>query len=116
MEDEKADKELKSFEVQLEVKPEYHPKLIGRGGQVIKQLRTDFDVNIQLPKKSDTNDDSTIIITGYEKNANQARDAILKIINEFVSNSNINLLYYFKKLNYSALVRISMEYKNKIIC
>ena len=59
------------------------------GGQVIKQLRTDFDVNIQLPKKSDTNDDSTIIITGYEKNANQARDAILKIINEFVS---INLI------------------------
>merc|ERR1719412_759422 len=85
LEDEKADKELKSFEVQLEVKPEYHPKLIGRGGQVIKQLRTDFDVNIQLPKKSDTNDDSTIIITGYEKNANQARDAILKIINEFES-------------------------------
>ena len=31
LEDEKADKELKSFEVQLEVKPEYHPKLIGRG-------------------------------------------------------------------------------------
>ena len=52
-------------------------------------MRTDFDVNIQLPKKSDTNDDSTIIITGYEKNANQARDAILKIINEFVS---INLI------------------------
>ena len=85
LEDEKADKQLKSFEVKLEVKPEYHPKLIGREGKVIKQLRTDFDVMIQLPKKNDSSDDSTIIITGYEKNANQAKDAILKIINEFVS-------------------------------
>ena len=85
LEDEKADKQLKSFEVKLEVKPEYHPKLIGREGKVIKQLRTDFDVMIQLPKKNDFSDDSTIIITGYEKNANQAKDAILKIINEFVS-------------------------------
>jgi len=85
LEDEKADKQLKSFEVKLEVKPEYHPKLIGREGKVIKQLRTDFDVMIQLPKKHDSSDDSTIIITGYEKNANQAKDAILKIINEFES-------------------------------
>merc|ERR1719412_583800 len=85
LEKEEADKALKGFEIKIEVKPEYHPKLIGRGGQVIKQLRSDYDVNIQLPTKGNDNDESTIIITGYEKNANQARDAIMKIINDFES-------------------------------
>jgi polyribonucleotide nucleotidyltransferase len=85
LEQEEADKALKSFEVKIDVKPEYHPKLIGRGGQVIKQLRSDFDVNIQLPTKGNENDESTIIITGYEKNANEAKDAILKIIGDFES-------------------------------
>merc|ERR1712218_612729 len=84
-EKEEADKALKGFEIKIDVKPEYHPKLIGRGGQVIKQLRSDYDVNIQLPTKGNDNDESTIIITGYEKNANQAKDAIMKIINDFES-------------------------------
>merc|ERR1712223_761844 len=85
LEKEEADKALKGFEIKIDVKPEYHPKLIGRGGQVIKQLRSDYDVNIQLPTKGNDNDESTIIITGYEKNANQAKDAIIKIINDFES-------------------------------
>merc|ERR1712045_686153 len=85
LEKEEADKALKGFEIKIEVKPEYHPKLIGRGGQVIEQLRSDYDVNIQLPTKGNDNDESTIIITGYEKNANQAKDAIMKIINDFES-------------------------------
>jgi len=85
LEKEEADKALKGFEIKIDVKPEYHPKLIGRGGQVIKQLRSDYDVNIQLPTKGNEKDESTIIITGYEKNANQARDAIMKIINDFES-------------------------------
>lgn len=85
LEKEEADKALKGFEIKIDVKPEYHPKLIGRGGQVIKQLRSDYDVNIQLPTKGNEKDESTIIITGYEKNANQAKDAIMKIINDFES-------------------------------
>ena len=66
LEKEEADKALKGFEIKIDVKPEYHPKLIGRGGQVIKQLRSDYDVNIQLPTKGNDNDESTIIITGKE--------------------------------------------------
>ena len=64
LEKEEADKALKGFEIKIDVKPEYHPKLIGRGGQVIKQLRSDYDVNIQLPTKGNEKDESTIIITG----------------------------------------------------
>lgn len=43
--------EAKSFEIKVDVNPEYHPKIIGRRGAVITKLRDDFDVNIQLPKK-----------------------------------------------------------------
>merc|ERR1712117_137706 len=77
LEKEKADKELKSFEIKLDIKPEYHPKIIGHKGGVISKFRTDFDVNIQLPKR-DHPEQSTITITGYESNALKARDAIMK--------------------------------------
>jgi len=83
LEKEKADKELKSYETRIEVKPEYHPKIIGRRGAVITQLRQDFDVNIQLPKKEDTENENVITITGYEDNAIKAKEAILKIVNQY---------------------------------
>merc|ERR1711936_1463215 len=73
-----------SFEVKVEVNPEYHPKIIGRGGAVITKLREDFGVQIQLPRKDEA-DSSIITITGYEKNASDARDAILKIVGQFES-------------------------------
>ena len=84
LEKEKADKQLKSFEVRVEVNPEYHPKIIGRGGAVISKIRDDFDVQIQLPRK-EAEEQSIITITGYEKQANEARNAILKIVGEFES-------------------------------
>merc|ERR1712227_1197979 len=84
LEKEKEDKAQKSFEVRVEVAPEYHPKIIGRSGGVISKIRTDFDVQIQLPRK-DAEEQSIITIHGYEQNANDARDAILKIVGQFES-------------------------------
>jgi len=84
LEAEKADREAKSFEIKVEVNPEYHPKIIGRKGAVITKLRDDFDVNIQLPKKGSP-DESIITITGYESSATAARDAILKIVDDYES-------------------------------
>ncbi len=84
LEKEKAEKELKSYEVKVEVDPAYHPKIIGRKGTVITELRDKYKVNIQLPKKDDK-DASVITITGHEKDANEARDAIMRIVSEFVS-------------------------------
>jgi predicted PilT family ATPase len=84
LEAEKANKEAKSFMVKVEIKPEYHPKIIGRKGAVINKLREDHDVNINLPPK-DSPDDSIITITGYESNAYAAKEAILKIVNDFES-------------------------------
>ena len=50
-EKEKEDKIQKSFEVKVDVNPDYHPKIIGHKGSVISKIRDDFDVNIQLPRK-----------------------------------------------------------------
>jgi len=84
LEKEKEEKALKSFEIQVDVNPEYHPKIIGRSGAVITNLRQVHDVNIQLPKKEAENA-NIITISGYEKNVNEARDAILKIVGQFES-------------------------------
>ncbi|XP_011707641.1 PREDICTED: vigilin [Wasmannia auropunctata] len=78
---ERKDRELKSFELKIEVDPEYHPKIIGRKGAVITKIRSDHDVQIIFPRKGDP-EEHIITITGYEKNANSARDDIMKIVNE----------------------------------
>lgn len=82
LEEEKRVKELKSFEVRVEVDPEYHPKIIGRKGAVIGDIRKKHDVNIQLPKKEEGSEENVIIIHGFEENALAARDEILSIVNE----------------------------------
>ena len=63
LEKEKAEKALKSYEIQVDVNPEYHPKIIGRAGAVITSLRDVHDVQIQLPKKEAENA-NIITITG----------------------------------------------------
>lgn len=78
---EKEDKILKSFELKIEVDPEYHPKIIGRKGAVITKIRTDHDVQINFRRKGEP-DERIITITGYEANTYDARDDILKIVNE----------------------------------
>lgn len=84
LEAEKEEKLLRSFEVQCSVNPEYHPKIIGRGGAVITKLRDDYKVQIQLPKKDDDASD-VITITGLEADAEAAKDAILKIVGQYES-------------------------------
>jgi len=84
LEAEKEDKLKRSFEVSLTVNPEYHPKIIGRGGAVITKLRDDFKVNIQLPKR-ESEDNDTITITGLEEDAEAAKNEILKIVGQYES-------------------------------
>ncbi|KAK7806089.1 hypothetical protein U0070_000016 [Myodes glareolus] len=78
---EQEDRALRSFKLSVTVDPKYHPKIIGRKGAVITQIRLEHEVNIQFPDKDDGNQDQ-ITITGYEKNTEAARDAILKIVGE----------------------------------
>lgn len=84
LEQEKADKAARNFEVRVEVSSEFHPKIIGRKGAVIQELRQKYDVNVQLNKRG-AEDENTITITGLEENAILAKEAILKIVNDIES-------------------------------
>lgn len=81
LEDEELDRQLRSFQVRVEVDPEYHPKIIGKHGAVITKIRAKHEVNIQFPPRDDP-EESIITITGYEKNVNDAKAAILEITGE----------------------------------
>ncbi|XP_048844381.1 high density lipoprotein binding protein a [Brienomyrus brachyistius] len=78
---EQEERALRSFKLTISVDPKYHPKIIGRKGAIITQIRNEHDVNIQFPEKNDENQDQ-ITITGYERNTISARGAIQAIVDE----------------------------------
>lgn len=80
LEAKRQERALKSYELKVEVNPEFHPKIIGRGGAVIKRIRTDHDVQVDFPRKGDA-DEHIVTITGFEKNAHDAKEEILSIVN-----------------------------------
>ncbi|XP_031707463.1 vigilin [Anarrhichthys ocellatus] len=79
---EQADRALRSFKVTMSVDPKFHPKIIGRKGAVISQIRKDHDVSIQFPDKGDEQQD-LIVILGYERNAEEASRAIRQLVAEW---------------------------------
>ena len=52
-------------QVTLSVPPKYHPKIIGRQGAIINQIRKVHNVMIQFPNKG-AEDQDIITITGNE--------------------------------------------------
>ncbi|KAM6909078.1 vigilin [Xenentodon cancila] len=78
---EQEDRVLRSFKVTMSVDPKFHPKIIGRKGAVISQIRKDHDVSIQFPDKGDEQQD-LIVILGYERNVEDARQAIQQLVAE----------------------------------
>lgn len=54
LEEDRKDRELRSFAVEIEVNPDYHPKIIGKRGAVISKIRADHDVQIIFPKKGNS--------------------------------------------------------------
>merc|ERR1719334_875014 len=82
LESEKEDRELKSYQTTIEIDEKYHPKIIGRRGQLITQIHKKHDVNIQFPEKGSENP-NMITITGYQENAHAAGDEILKIVQDY---------------------------------
>uniref|UniRef100_A0A668AWA3 Vigilin n=1 Tax=Myripristis murdjan TaxID=586833 RepID=A0A668AWA3_9TELE len=78
---EQEDRALRSFKATMSVDPRFHPKIIGRKGAVISQIRKDHDVSIQFPDKGDEQQD-VIVISGYERNVEEARQAIQQLVAE----------------------------------
>ena len=67
----------------MDIDPKYHPKIIGRKGLVIKKIREEHGVRIQFPERGDDNQ-SQILIHGYEQSAQDAKEEILKLVQEYV--------------------------------
>ncbi|XP_069374957.1 vigilin [Paralichthys olivaceus] len=78
---EQEERALRSFKVTMSVNPKFHPKIIGRKGAVISQIRKDHDVSIQFPDKGDEQQD-LIVISGYERNVEEGRQAIQQLVAE----------------------------------
>ena len=70
--------------MEISIANSYHPKIIGRKGQVIQKIRMDHGVQIQFPPVSADADADRIILTGYEHNCEAAKEAILRIVRELV--------------------------------
>uniref|UniRef100_A0A8C6KD94 Vigilin n=1 Tax=Nothobranchius furzeri TaxID=105023 RepID=A0A8C6KD94_NOTFU len=80
---EQEDRALRSFKVTMSVDPKFHPKIIGRKGAVISQIRKDHNVIIQFPDKGDEQQvGDLIVISGYERNVEEAREAIQQLVAE----------------------------------
>uniref|UniRef100_A0A7N6BY19 Vigilin n=1 Tax=Anabas testudineus TaxID=64144 RepID=A0A7N6BY19_ANATE len=81
---EQEDRALRSFKVTMSVDPKFHPKIIGRKGAVISQIRKDYDVSIQFPDKGEEQQVcDLIVISGYERNVEEARQAIQQLVSEW---------------------------------
>lgn len=74
----RKDRELRAFELKLEIDPIWHSKIIGRRGAVINKIRANHGVQISFPRKEDEAD-NIITIQGYEAAANAAKEEILQI-------------------------------------
>jgi len=72
----------------VEVPSRHHTKLIGRRGVVINKIRTDHDVQIIFPERVSSRPD-VITIVGLEEKTKNARDEILKIVQELVCNNEL---------------------------
>jgi len=78
------DKKLRSFQLTIEVPVKYHSKIIGRKGLVVRKLRTDYDVQIQVPSQDSEgkSENPVVILTGYEENCLNAKAAILDMVTQ----------------------------------
>lgn len=61
-----------------------HSRLIGSRGRNIRKVMDDFKVDIKFPRNEDA-DPNLVTITGYEENVLEAKDHLLNLEEEYVS-------------------------------
>jgi len=90
LEADEKDRKARSFQLTVNVDPEFHPKLIGKRGATISKIRDQFGVNIRIPDKNDE-DPTLITIIGYEDKCAKAKEAILNITGDLASQVRLNI-------------------------
>lgn len=73
--------ELESQTTQIvEIAPEKHPKLIGRGGDIRKKIESEFNVSLDIPRQSVTGPErSKVKLTGRAENIEKAKEHIASL-------------------------------------
>uniref|UniRef100_A0A8D3BKZ4 Vigilin n=1 Tax=Scophthalmus maximus TaxID=52904 RepID=A0A8D3BKZ4_SCOMX len=74
---------LRSFKVTMSVDPKFHPKIIGRKGAVISQIRKDHDVDIRFPQPGSDEPDK-VTVTGLPDTVDNAIDHLLNLEEEYM--------------------------------
>ncbi|KAL1306230.1 hypothetical protein AAFC00_004321 [Neodothiora populina] len=74
-----SDLESQTTEI-VEIAPEKHSKLIGRGGDVRKKIESDFSVSLDIPRQSVTGPErSKVKISGLPGNVEKAKEHVLSL-------------------------------------
>eukprot|EP00047_Mylnosiga_fluctuans_P012927 m.28404 g.28404 ORF g.28404 m.28404 type:complete len:1218 (+) comp4552_c0_seq1:132-3785(+) len=85
-----ADLQQKCFSEVVEVDATHHRALIGTKGAAIKEFRTKYDVEVEMPKPGAENANGITLI-GYQKNVEEAKAALLEKVKELDSMVQLEL-------------------------
>eukprot|EP00081_Caenorhabditis_elegans_P004496 NP_001129807.1 ViGiLN homolog [Caenorhabditis elegans] len=91
--------------IQLPV--DMHRSIIGRGGETVRKLMQDYDVNISIPKDNSSED---ITVTGQTENVDQALEALRGKLGEYEAQAEDR-----KLKQWSMSINVPTDYHQKII-
>lgn len=88
--------------VEVDIDPRVHRRLIGARGASIRRVMEQFKVDIRFPRSD--NPDGPVAISGAPENVDDAKDHLLVLEEEYVSNSfNIYSIIGIEVTYYSCL-------------
>lgn len=91
----------------IQLPTDMHRSIIGRGGETVRKLMQDYDVNISIPKDNASED---ITVTGQIENVDQALDALREKLAEYEAQAEDRQLR-----QWSTTIEVPVEYHQKII-
>ncbi|XP_022182851.1 vigilin [Myzus persicae] len=78
----KEDRQLRSYEIQMTIEPEFHPMIIGKKGDTVRNLRNKYGVQVNLPRRGEGNNENIVTVVGYQQSAESARDEIQEMVDK----------------------------------
>lgn len=100
------ERKLRSFKTSIDVPRDVHQVIIGKGGATIRDIQQKFDVHVSIPR----DETETITIQGYEQKANEAREAIEKLVEDHHKQQEDR-----KLRSYKTSVDVAIDYHQRLI-
>jgi len=67
------------------IESEFHPMIIGKKGETVRNLRKKYGVQVNLPRRGEGINKNIVTVVGYQQSAESARDEIQEMVNKLVS-------------------------------